>query len=155
MSEIVIEKLKPVQWDDAMALIWKTFLRYEAGDYPEEGIHSFLEFISDERLKKLYTIGEYPVYTAYLDGKMAGVISLRSGNHISLLFVEGTHHRKGIGRALVEVVKDHVREESRRKFLTVNASPYGVEFYHRVGFVDTDSVTQKEGIIYTPMRCEI
>lgn len=155
MSQIVIKKLESRQWEDAIALIWKTFLRFEAGDYPEEGIHSFLEFISDERLKKLYTIGEYPVYAAFLDGKMVGVISLRSQNHISLLFVEGAHHRKGIGRALINVARDHVRTEGRKNFLTVNSSPYGVEFYHRVGFVDTDSTTQKEGIIYTPMRCEI
>lgn len=155
MSQIVIKKLESRQWDDAIALIWKTFLRFEAGDYPEEGIHSFLEFISDERLKKLYIVGEYPVYAAFLDGKMVGVISLRSQNHISLLFVEGAHHRKGIGKALIDVAKDHVRTESRKNFLTVHSSPYGVEFYHRVGFVDTDSRMQKEGIIYTPMRCEI
>lgn len=155
MSEIVIEKLKPEWWDDAMALIWKTFLRFEAGDYPEEGIHSFLEFITDERLKKLYAIGEYPVYAAFLDKKMVGVISLRSQNHISLLFVEGSHHRKGIGRALMNAAKEHVRVEGKKSFITVNASPYGIEFYHRIGFVDTDNMTQKEGIIYTPMRCEI
>ena len=35
-------------WIPAMHMIWKTFLKYEAVDYTEEGIRNFHEFITDE-----------------------------------------------------------------------------------------------------------
>lgn len=152
MSEIVIRYLKPEEWDDAMALAWKIFLRYEAGEYTEEGIHSFLDLISDERLKRLFEFGEYPVYAAFDGEELIGMISLRSVNHISLLFVSDAYHRQGVGRSLIEEMKAHVRRDGRRDTITVNAAPFAVEFYHAVGFEDTDAVTTQNGIIFTPMQ---
>ncbi len=151
MNDIEIRYLKPEEWDDAMALAWKIFLRYEAGEYTEEGIHSFLELISDERLKRLFEFGEYPVYAAFDGQKMVGMISLRSINHISLLFVSDAYHRQGIGRRLMEEMKAHVRRDGRRDSVTVNAAPYAVGFYHAVGFEDTGEETMQNGIIFTPM----
>lgn len=60
-----IRNIRTEEWEDAMALVWRTFLKYEACDYEEEGVHSFLDFITDERLKKLHMIGEYPVMAAF------------------------------------------------------------------------------------------
>ena len=107
MDNIEIRYLKPEEWDDAMALAWKVFLRFEAGEYTEEGIHSFLDLISDERLKRLFEFGEYPVYAAFDGPQMVGMISLRNINHISLLFVSDAYHRQGIGRRLMEAMKSY------------------------------------------------
>ena len=35
-------------WIPAMHMIWKTFLKFEAVDYTEEGIRNFYDFITDE-----------------------------------------------------------------------------------------------------------
>lgn len=155
MKEIEIRYLKPEEWDDAMALAWKVFLRYEAGEYTEEGIHSFLDLISDERLKRLFEFGEYPVYAAFDRQTMVGMISLRSIHHISLLFVSDAYHRKGIGTRLIKAMKEHVRRDGRRDFITVNAAPYAVGFYHAVGFEDTGEETMQNGIIFTPMQSKL
>lgn len=155
MNQIKIRYLSPQEWDDAMALAWKIFLRFEAGEYTEEGIRSFLDLISDERLKRLFEMGEYPVYAAFDNEKMVGMISLRSINHISLLFVSDEYHRQGIGRRLIEMMKEHVCRDGRRDTITVNAAPFAVGFYHSVGFVDTDKETRQHGIIFTPMECRI
>ena len=88
-----IRNIRTEEWEDAMALVWRTFLKYEACDYEEEGVRSFLDFITDERLKKLHMIGEYPVMAAFCGQKMVGVASMRSINHISLLFVDSTTKR--------------------------------------------------------------
>ena len=37
-------------WIPAMHMIWKTFLKFEAVDYTEEGIRNFYDFITDEHL---------------------------------------------------------------------------------------------------------
>jgi len=155
MMETDIRYLREEEWDTAMALAWKVFLRYEAGEYAEEGIHSFLDLITDQRLKKLFLMGEYPVYAAFLKNEMVGMISLRSVNHISLLFVSDEYHRQGIGKRLIEAMKEHVKHEGRRSTITVHAAPFAVEFYHAVGFHDTDKVTEQNGIIYTPMESSL
>lgn len=155
MNGIEIRYLKPEEWDEAMALAWKIFLRFEAGEYTEEGIHGFLDLISDERLKRLFEFGEYPVYAAFDGERMVGMISLRSVNHISLLFVSDDYHRKGIGSRLMDVIKDHVRRDGRRDTITVNAAPFAVDFYHKLGFTDTGAETTQNGIIFTPMQRKI
>ena len=92
------------------------------------------------------------MFVAVADGKIVGMITLRDSTHISLLFVDERYHRRGIGRALLEYLKDYMRQEMGECRVTVNASPYGVEFYHRLGFRDLRPEEKKDGIIYTPME---
>lgn len=90
--------------------------------------------------------------TAFRDKKMVGMITLRNEMHISLLFVDRDYHRQGIGRMLIERMAAYVRDELGKNRMTVNASPYGVPFYHRVGFRDLGAERCQDGIIYTPME---
>lgn len=140
------------RWNEAMDLAWRTFLVYEGADYTSEGVDNFYSFITDDKLKQLSCLGLYDVYGAYTDGKIVGIISLRNGNHISLLFVDGDLHRNGIGRALVDYLSDLLRKDGRYDRITVDAAPYGVEFYHRLGFIDTSIEQSRDGIIFTPME---
>jgi len=147
-----IRKAQDSEWDAAMELAYKVFLKYEAMEYGEEGICSFAEFITGEALKKMFLIGEYLLLVA-LDGeKIVGLISLRSGNHISLLFVDEEYHRRGIGSALVQSLQEYLLKNTRYEKMTVFASPYGVPFYHRIGFRDMGKETKRDGIIFTPME---
>lgn len=43
-----IKKLIQAEKADAMHLVWDVFLEFEAPDYMEEGINTFLDFINDE-----------------------------------------------------------------------------------------------------------
>lgn len=139
------------EWEDVMGLAWKTFLEFEGDVYPPEGIRSFEDFITDSALKRMFIMGSYQVMAAFLEGKPVGMISLRNETHISLLFVDKYYHRRGIGRALIAALSKYVREEVGQSKLTVNASPYGVAFYHRLGFQDIGPEKQQDGIIFTPM----
>lgn len=150
--QLEIRKMKPYEWDEMIELVWKTFLVFEAPLFDEEGVKSFLDFISDERLKKLYEIGEFVVFTGYLEGKMVGTISLRNDCHVSLLFVSKTYHKIGIGRELLFHAEEYVKNNTNKNCLTVNAAPYAVEFYHRLGFVDVEGEKHQDGIIFTPMK---
>ena len=53
------------EWDDAMALAWKTFMQFEAQDYTKEGIQSFQNFISDNILYRMFIMGGYQLFGAY------------------------------------------------------------------------------------------
>ena len=140
------------EWDDAMALAWRTFMQFEACDYTPEGIESFQDFITDTVLYRMFVMGAYQLFGAYHNNQMVGMISLRDETHISLLFVDRRYHKMGIGRGLIEYVSRYVLTEEGHESITVNAAPYAIGFYHRMGFVDTTTEQAIDGILYTPMQ---
>lgn len=151
-SSFRIRKAREEDWEDAMELAFRTFLKYEADEYGPEGIRNFSDFITDQALKKMFLKGNYLLFLAVDGEKIIGLISMRSGNHISLLFVDEEYHRKGVGTALVRCLQSYMLHHTAFDKMTVNAAPYGIPFYHRIGFRDTGTETQKDGIIYTPME---
>lgn len=143
---------KADEWEEIISLVWKTFLEFESDIYSEQGIESFRQFVTDTMLKRMFDIGKYQVMVAHIREKIIGVIALRDENHVSLLFVDKDYHYHGVGRALVTEMSNYVRNELDKQRLTVNASPYAVGFYHKLGFRDLGEETQADGIIYTPME---
>ena len=140
------------EWEDAMALAWKTFLQFEADVYSAAGVQNFENFITDATLHRMFIMGAYQMFVALDRQRIIGMITLRDSKHIWLLFVDEKYHRQGIGRALVKQLTDYMAEEMGIRQVTVNASPYGVGFYHKLGFRDLRPEEQKDGIIYTPME---
>lgn len=128
---------------EALALIWDTFLRFEAPDYSDEGVNSFRDFIKDS---KAATSLEF--FGAYEHGELLGVlVTDKALKHICCFFVHSKYHRQGIGRALWEYLLEH----SDNPYYTVNSSPYAVEVYHRLGFTDLSDEKLSDGMRYTPM----
>lgn len=76
------------EWDDAMALAWRTFMQFEAHDFTPEGVESFQDFVTDTVLYRMFVLGSYQLFGAYDNNKMIGMLSLRGETHISLLFVD-------------------------------------------------------------------
>ena len=74
---------------EALDLVWRVFLEYEAPFYTDEGIDTFHKFIMDK--EKMSTLTFYGMYD---NEKIIGVIATRNkGNHITLFFVEGKYHK--------------------------------------------------------------
>ena len=151
MDEVTYRAAYKSEWDICMDLAWRTFLKFDAPDYPQEGIDNFREFVTDEVLKDMFHSGEYQLFVAVCAGKIIGIISLRDRNHLSLLFVDPAYHRQGIGTGLLQTLTEYMSSEMGQKSVTVNASPYAVGFYHKMGFEDTDTRQLVSGILYTPM----
>ena len=129
----------------AMALCWRVFLQFEAPDYPPEGVEAFRSYIEDEeKIIALTALG------AFHGSELVGVLAAE-GNHVALFFVDPVYHGRGVGRALLERLLD----ERQNATLTVNAAPYAVEIYRRLGFHPTDQERlAPDGIRYRPMeRC--
>lgn len=141
MNEIKV--LKKSEYPQALNLAWEVFKQYEAPDYPKEGIEAFHNSINDPSY-----IDQLRIYGSYDNNKLVGILATRSnGKHVALFFVNGTYHKQGIGRHLFEAaIKDNTTGQ-----MTVNSSPYAVEVYHHLGFTDTNTEQQTDGIRYTPM----
>ncbi len=56
-NRITIRPAKPEEWDNAMELAFRVFLKYESKDYGKEGTQAFAEFVTDPMLKKAVDSG--------------------------------------------------------------------------------------------------
>lgn len=155
-SDVIVRNAYKDDWDEAMKLASDTFDEFNASEYSELGITNFKNFINDSILYKMFAMGNYQMMVARKkSGELIGMITIRDKNHISLLFVEGDYHRHGVGKALVDFAAMYVRDEEGLDMLTVNSSPYAVDFYHRLGFKDIKGEIVKDGIRITPMELKL
>ncbi len=140
------------EWDEAIHLVWKTFVQFDAKDYPKEGADRFAEFITDETLHRMFVIGAYEMFLVFLDETIIGVITLRDRTHISLLFVDGLYQRKGIGSMMIDYVKGYVQYVYQSTLLTVNAAPSAIGFYEHLGFIHVKEPFIQKGMLVAPMQ---
>ena len=150
-GKYLIRTLERSEWEPAINLAWNTFLRFEAPEYSKKGIQSFRDFIEDPRLKRMFLDGKYPAYGAFDKGALVGMLGIRNENHVSLLFVEEEYHKNGIGRMLLQHAFRQARIFGVTEF-TVNAAPYAIGFYHKMGFEDINGEVVADGIRFTPMK---
>lgn len=142
-----IRELALQEYAAALDLAWQVFQEYEAPEYSQQGIRNFYETLQDEVFVQMLK-----VYGAFLDGRLVGMLAMRSnGEHIALFFVLGKFHRKGIGKALFE----RACADNTTGRMTVNSSPYALEVYHHLGFVETAQEQLTDGMRYTPMLCQL
>ena len=148
-------KIRPDGLREALDLVWEVFERYEAPEYEEMGIKTFRHFITYSNMVEKVNQGEMIFWGCYLHNYLVGVIALRTGQHISLLFVRGKFHRLGVGRRLVRVAVSAVQDRKPEiRAVTVNASPFAVEFYKRIGFMPLGTERAQDGIRFTSMKME-
>lgn len=139
------------EWASAMRMIWRTFLEFDGKDYTEEGIRNFFEFITDDDLYRAFLKGEYQMMVALAQGKIIGAGSIRNKNHLSLLFVEGAYHRRGVGSALLVRLCDYLQKEAGERYMSLKAAPYAVNFYKKLGFHTVKPEEERAGIRVTYM----
>lgn len=139
------------EWTPAMKMIWRTFLEYDGKDYTQEGIKSFFEFITDDDLYVSFLNGKYQMMVALADGEVIGAGSIRSRNHLSLLFVDGAYHHRGIGSAIMAKLFDYLEREAGERYMSLKAAPYAVDFYRKLGFTTVRPEEEYSGIRVTSM----
>ena len=128
--------------DEVIALVAKVAEKYVLNDFDDLGKINFCAINSYE----FYLDNHHIAYTAIIDNKIVGMITLRKPNHICLLFVDDNYHHLGIAKKLIDVILDITIGN-----IEVNASRYAVSFYQKQGFKTLDKELCKDGIIYTPM----
>ncbi|PKM52299.1 MAG: histone acetyltransferase [Firmicutes bacterium HGW-Firmicutes-7] len=139
----------PMKADDAIAvqnLIKQVFDCYIGPDYSLEGVKTFYEMIRPENVINRLENQQHKVFIAKERDELVGIIETRDDSHICLLFVKKQHHKKGIAKKLFKEAFDESSPE-----ITVNASPYAVTIYEKLGFTKIAGELIKSGITYIPM----
>lgn len=140
------------EWKPAIMMIWKTFLKYEGEIYTREGIENFYQFISDDDLYRAFLKGKYLMLVALDKGRVIGAATVRDHNHLSLLFVDEEYHCQGIGSALLNRICKYLKQEEGERYVSLNAAPGAVAFYHKQGFRTVRPEIEHSGIRVTSME---
>ncbi len=155
MDKIVIRKITGREVESAMALALEVFMEFEAPDYGPAGVETFKKDIVEnpeylENARK----GLCPIYGAFDGHKLVALMGMRSSKtHINLVFTKKEYHRRGIAKAIFQyLLQDILRENPALETLTLNASPYGLPFYLRIGFIPQSGEQTMNGIRFTPMK---
>jgi GNAT superfamily N-acetyltransferase len=133
----------------AINLINQVFAEFVAVDYSQQGRDTFENYlkIKNDELSSDLKSGHKKLWGYYESGEIIGVIGLRDNSHISLMFVDKQHQKKGIAKALF----NHLLAKTGVSKITVNSSPYAQPIYEKLGFVKTAEKQEKDGIIFIPM----
>jgi GNAT superfamily N-acetyltransferase len=84
---------------------------------------------------------------------IVGVIAVRNGSHVSLLFVDPSLHGRGIGRRLfAAALMEMRRRQPDLDCVTVNSSDFAIPFYRALGFEPSSEPFFSKGTKITPMR---
>jgi len=149
ITEITADTLKS---SNALQLVWDVFEEFEAHQYSAEGVREFKNYIESSAIKQLLENSEMKMWGCFHNGKIIGMIAVKQPSHITLLFVDKQYHRQGIARTLYQKVVEYYSKIDDCSEISVNSSLYAVEAYKRLGFMQTDTEQQKNGIRFVPMK---
>lgn len=154
MAQYEFRELKEADLKDALALVWETFLKFEAPDYTAEGVETFRQFIDVEEFRPRFLADGFFAWGCFVENEMVGMIAMRERKHITLFFVKEEYHQLGIGKQLFALAKMTAVLEGAKE-MTVNSSPFALEVYERLGFERTDELQIMDGIQFIPMKMNL
>jgi predicted GNAT family N-acyltransferase len=142
-----IRSIENADVENAFAVIKKAFDKFVAPGYSDEGVNEFYKYAGVQGLKErisndIILVAETP------EEKIVGVIEIRNHNHICLFFVDLEYHNNGAAKKLLSSALDLC---GAQKIIEVNASPYAVPIYEKLGFKKQASEQLTNGIRYIPM----
>lgn len=153
--DYIIEEIKTDDIQNTLYLVEKVFNEFEAPDYSREEIENFYKFANYNNIKENLN-KNLKILIAKDEEKIIGMIAFRDYCHINMLFVDKEYHKKGVATRLVNSANKYCKFNNKElEYITVNSSPYAIEFYHKLGFKDTDSERIIDGIRFTPMKLKV
>ncbi|ENE1253021.1 GNAT family N-acetyltransferase [Stenotrophomonas maltophilia] len=142
-------KIRPARVDDLPAVSAVCLAAFNAAVAPTLGADGIATFASVAAADAfgVRLQGDNQILVAEQEDRVVGVIELKEGRHLAMLFVDPACQGQGIGHALFEAVLPQVREP----VLTVRASLNAVPTYLRYGFVPDGDVGEFNGLVYQQM----
>ncbi len=141
--------------EPVIALVLRSFDDFIAPDYTAEGVKRFHTDVTVASLVEAIEKGEI-VLLALKDSDIAGVVKVRDETHISWLYVSEAFMSQGIGRQLPYAAVQEIKARHLdTTAITLNASPYGLPIYSKLGFDIAGDEISDNGMRMTPMQAAI
>lgn len=151
---VEIRRINGGEMREALDLATEVFLEFEAPDYQPEGVEVFRQFIENDEFILKCQNGVCPIYAAFDEGKMVGMMGMRQDRaHITLAFTRKEYHRRGVATSIFRfLLEDVLQDNPSLKEITLNSSPYGKPFYLHIGFLPLSEEKEMGGVRFTPMK---
>lgn len=145
-----VRKIEDKDIDAVSEICMASFSKSVVGTLSEDGALSFSKIAASEAfLSRMRE--DNVILVAESDEVIKGVIELKEGRHLAMLFIEPEHQSKGIGRKLLLAALGHAREST----VTVSASLSSVPAYRKFGFKCKGGIGESAGLVYQPMEIEL
>ncbi len=136
---------------EAVSIICLTsFTRSVANSLSEQGVTTFRKIASSEAFFERMN-GDNLMLVVESHGTIQGVVELKEGRHVAMLFVHPDQQKKGIGKSLLTAALKHARTRT----VTVKASLSSVPAYKKYGFKCSGDIGESAGLVYQPMEIEL
>lgn len=145
-----IREIEEKDIEAVSAVCIASFSKAVAGTLSEEGVSTFSKIAASDafidRMKE-----DNLMLVAECGGEIEGVIELKEGRHVAMLFVKPEKQMKGIGRKLLSSALSYARAGT----VTVSASLSSVSVYKKYGFELKGDIAESGGLVYQPMGIEL
>lgn len=143
---MTIRQLTANDLDHVSALCIRAFMASVAPSLSAQGVATFTQIAAADSFAG--RMGGDNLMLVYVrDDQLQGVIELKEGRHVAMLFVDPPQQGQGIGRQLLAAALVHARSAE----ITVSASLSSVLAYERYGFRCCGEIGESAGLVYQPM----
>ncbi len=151
-------EIKTLRIEDCIAasrLINEVAEIFIAPDFTPKGINHFLAFVRPSTICERLEAGAL-ILGAWEAEELVGIIELREGPHIALLFTSLPWQGRGIAKKLMEAaLENYSSQHGEPEALTVNASLFAVPIYKKLGFVINGQEEDVNGVRFIPMARQL
>ena len=142
-----IRKMTQEDLPSANALCLEAFMLTVAPSLSAQGVETFGKVAAQKAFAERM-VSDNLMLVCVAEGTLVGLIELKEGRHVAMLFVSPVWQRNGVGKRLVNAAL----EQARTNVVTVSASLSSVAAYERYGFALAGEVGELAGLIYQPME---
>lgn len=115
----------------------------------------FLNAVTPLAIEGYIRDAKYNYLVAHSEEVLVGVISVRDTSHVHHLFVAQKAQHKGVAAQLWERARAEAVGAGNKDGFFVRSSEYAVPVYTRFGFCVAGDRSEKDGIVFVPMRLEL
>ena len=142
-----IRNLTPDDLPQASTLCLDAFMQAVAPSLSAQAIETFTKVVAPQAFAERMR-GDNLMLACVAQGALAGLIELKEGRHVAMLFIAPGWQRQGIGTRLMNAALEHARVD----VVTVKASLSSVPAYQHYGFTLAGEVGEFAGLLYQPME---
>jgi len=142
-----IRKMTHEDLPSANALCLESFMLAVAPLVSAQGVETFTKIAAEKALAERMA-SDSLMLVCIAERTLVGLIELKEGRHVTMLFVAPAWQGRGVGKRLMS----SALEQARANVVTVRASLSSVAAYESYGFAFAGAVGEIAGLIYQPME---
>ncbi len=148
-----IRKFKKSDIEEVVNLIRDVYKEFNNKEGTKEAVQKYIDYYDPSKNPKAKLIERFLndkiFYVATKNNKIIGIIRGQT-NKITNLFVNGKHHKQGIGKKLVTKFETDAKKQGAKE-IKIKASLYATKFYQKLGYKKTTGIRNFRGLKMQPM----